>query len=154
MSEYGFARASDEVLVVRNELAGQVVQALRRAGLHAFREGENEAADRSGAAVHVEPDAETASAAVTVGWGCAPGMVQAAVDSLDSGSPDAPVVRLPGTIGQHMQSALIKISLSAGVLATLENDTMNPERVLVFGMMSDLPPALRPTFDRPEIHHD
>lgn len=155
MSEYGFARASDEVLAARNELADQVVvQALRRAGLPAIRDGETTTADRAGAVVCVEPDAETASAPVSVGWECDPDMVQAAVDSLASGNPDAPVVRRPGTIGQHMQSALIKILLSAGVMATLENDTMNPERVLVFGMMSDLPPALRPTFVRPEIHHD
>ncbi|MEU9283317.1 hypothetical protein AB0D57_00975 [Streptomyces sp. NPDC048275] len=151
MSEYGFTHASDEVLAVRNELARHVVQALRRAGLPAFRDGETATADRSGAVVYVEPDAETASASVSVGWRCAPAMVQAAVDSLTSGDPDAPVVRYPGTIGLHMQSALIKILLSAGVIATLDNDTMNPEHVLVFGLMSDLPSALRPTFVPPEI---
>ncbi|CAM5242983.1 hypothetical protein SALBM311S_12877 [Streptomyces alboniger] len=78
-------------------------------------------------------------------------MAQAAVDSLTSGNPGAPVVRYPGMIGQHMQIALIKILLSAGVIATPENDNLNPERVLVFGMMSDLPPALRPTFVPPHI---
>lgn len=44
-----------------------------------------------------------------------------------------------------------KILLSAGVMATLENDASNPERLLVFGMMSDLPPALRPTFVSPAV---
>lgn len=153
MSEYGFARASDEVLAVRNELADEAVQALRRAGLPAFRDGETATADRSGAVVHVEPDAQTASAPVSVGWRCDPHMAEAAVDNLTSGNTDAPVVRYPGMIGQHMQSTLIKILLSAGVIATLDNDTMNPERVLVFGMMSDLPPALRPTFVPPGRTH-
>jgi hypothetical protein len=150
MSEYGFARASDEVLARRDELAERVVQALRRAGLPAFREGDT-TVDQSGAVVYVESDAETASAPVTVGWRCDPGMVQAAVDSLSSGYSDAQAVRYPGLIGQHMQSALIKILLSAKIIATLENDSANPEHVLVFGMMSDLPPALRPTFTPPEI---
>ncbi|MFF3688106.1 hypothetical protein [Streptomyces sp. NPDC002187] len=154
MSEYGFARASDETLGVRNELAGQVVQALLRAGLPAFRDGETGTEDRPGAVVHVEPDAETASASVSVGWRCDPGMIQAAVDSLTSGSPDAPVVQYPGTIGLHMQSALIKILLSAGVIATPENDSMNPERVLVFGRVSDLPPALRPRSFHREVGLD
>ncbi|CAM5485351.1 hypothetical protein SALBM311S_05631 [Streptomyces alboniger] len=68
-------------------------------------------------------------------------MAQAAVDSLTSGNPGAPVVRYPGMIGQHMQIALIKILLSAGVIATPENDNLNPERVLVFG--DDVRPATR-----------
>ncbi|MFI9342804.1 hypothetical protein ACIG0D_16220 [Streptomyces sp. NPDC052773] len=131
MSEYGFTRASDDVLAARSELAGQVVQALRRAGLPAFREGETATADRSGAVVYVEPDAELASASVSVGWRCDPRMAA------------------PETTGQHMQSALIKILLSAGVIATPENDNMNPDHVLVFGTMSDLPPALRPNFIPP-----
>ncbi|WP_405617959.1 hypothetical protein [Streptomyces sp. NBC_00076] len=151
MSEYAFARASEEVLAVRNELADHVVQALQRAGLPAFRGEEAATAAPSGAVVHVEPDAETASASVSVSWGCDPRMAQAAVDSLTSGKPGAPVVDYPGVIGQHMQIALIKILLSSGVIATPENDHMNPERVLVFGMMSDLPTALRPTFVPPEI---
>ncbi|MGQ4377917.1 hypothetical protein ACN6K9_000341 [Streptomyces sp. SAS_267] len=149
MSEYDFAHAPNTVLVVRNELARQVVGALQRAGLPAFLEEEAGTTDRSGAVVRVDPDAETASASVSVGWRCDPGMVRAAVDSLTTGGPDAPAVRYPGTIGQYMQSALIKILLSAGIIATLENDAMNPEHVLVFGRMSDLPTALRPTFVPP-----
>jgi hypothetical protein len=53
-----------------------------------------------------------------------------------------------------MQSALIKILLSAGIVATLEHDTMNPDHVLVFGSFSDLPPALRPIPVRPESGFD
>ncbi|MFJ5308611.1 hypothetical protein [Streptomyces sp. NPDC088350] len=127
-------------------MAGQVVQALQQAGLPAFLEGETPATDRAGAVVHVDPDAEAASAPVCVSWRCDPAMLRAAVDSLTSGDPDAPAVRCPGTIGLHMQSSLIKILLSAGVIATLDNDTTNPDHVLVFAMMSDLPTALRPTF--------
>ena len=151
MSEYGFTRASEDVIAIRNELADQVIQALRHAGLPAFREGEKETADQAGAVVHVEPDADVGSAPVSVGWRCGPAMMQAAVESLASGNPDAPVVRYPGTIGQHMQSALVRILLSAGIIATLENDTMNPDHVLVFGSFSDLPPALRPAFVRPGV---
>lgn len=42
MSEtgFGYVRASDEVLTVRNELAARVVTALRRAGLPAFVAGD------------------------------------------------------------------------------------------------------------------
>ncbi|MEU8974834.1 hypothetical protein AB0D11_37215 [Streptomyces monashensis] len=149
MSEYGFARASDEVVSVRRELADQVVQALRHAGLPSFLDGEAAMADRSGAVVFVDLDAETASASVSVGWRCDPAMTQAAVDSLASGDADTPAVRYPGVVGLHMQTALIKILLSAGIIATLENDTMNPDHVLVFGTMADLPPALRPTFTPP-----
>ncbi|MBK6017439.1 hypothetical protein [Streptomyces sp. MBT53] len=143
--EHGFARASDEVLAARNELADQVVRALRRAGLPAFREGAPSTADRSGAVVHVEPDAETVPAPVSVSWRCDPAMIEAAVDSLTTGDPTAPAVRYPGTIGLHMQEALIKILLSSGVVATPENDTMNPDHVLVSGTTSDPPPAPRPT---------
>ncbi|MFE6712238.1 hypothetical protein [Streptomyces sp. NPDC057695] len=150
MTEYGFPRASDDVLAIRTELAEQVVQALGSAGLPAFREGHSGSADRSGAVVHIDPDAETASAAVSVGWRCDVGLLRAAVDSLASGSPaDAPAVRLPGAIALHMQGALIRILLSAGIIATPENDETNPEHVLVFGRVSDLPPGLRPTFVPP-----
>ncbi|MET9787320.1 hypothetical protein [Streptomyces canus] len=149
MSEYGLPRASSEVLDARNALAHRVVRALRRAGLPASHERETAAADRAGAVVHVEPDAETASASVSVEWTCDPGMVQAAVDDLTAGNPGTQAVRYPGVIGLHMQSALIKILLSAGIIATQNNDTMNPEGVLVFGLMTDLPPALRPTFVPP-----
>ncbi|MDV9169597.1 hypothetical protein R6V09_05530 [Streptomyces sp. W16] len=144
--EYGFTRAPDEVLAVRNQLADRVIQALQQAGLPAFRDGAPSTADRSGAVVHVDPDAETVSAPVSVGWRCDPAMVEAAVDSLTAGHPTAPAVRYPGTIGLHMRGALIKILLSSGLIATPENDTTNPDHVLVFGTMSDLPPALRPTF--------
>ncbi|WP_198359403.1 hypothetical protein [Streptomyces fildesensis] len=146
MSEYGFARASDEVLAARTGLADQVVQTLRRAGLPAFRDEGAHSEEQSGAAVYVDDDAEIASAPVSVGWNCDPDMVKAAVDSLTSGTPDTSVVRYPGVIGLHMQTALIKILLSAGIIATLEKDNMNPEHVLVFGTTSDLPPAFRPTF--------
>ncbi|MGX9891316.1 hypothetical protein [Streptomyces sp. NPDC002276] len=139
--EYGFARASDEVLAARNELADQVLRALRQAGLPAFREGAPATADRSGAVVRVEPDAEMVSAPLSVGWRCDPAMIEAAVDSLTAGDPTAPAVRYPGTIGLHMQGALIKILLSSGLVATPENDTMNPDHVLVFGTTSALPAA-------------
>ncbi|APE21295.1 MULTISPECIES: hypothetical protein [Streptomyces] len=150
MTEFGFARASDDVIARRGELAEQVVQALRRAGLPAFRDGGSGSPDRVGAVVHVDPDAETASAAVSVGWRCDPGVARAALDALAAGSPaDAPVVRRPGSIGLRMQGALVGILLSAGLIATPEHDEMNPDHVLVFGQMSDLPPALRPTFVPP-----
>ncbi|MEW2526486.1 hypothetical protein [Streptomyces sp. NPDC047071] len=149
MSEYGFFRASHEVLAARDALAAQVVQALRSAGLPAFREGEAGTEDRSGAVVQVDPDGETASASVSVVWRCDPAVVQAAVDSLTSGNLEAPIVRYPGTVGLHMQSPLIQILLTSGIIATPDNDTMNPDHVLVFGTMADLPPALRPTFVPP-----
>ncbi|MFF0478596.1 hypothetical protein [Streptomyces sp. NPDC004284] len=58
MTEYGFPRASGEVIPVRTELADLVVQELRRAGLPAFREGGSDGPDRSGAVVYVDPDTE------------------------------------------------------------------------------------------------
>ncbi|MFD9566989.1 hypothetical protein [Streptomyces sp. NPDC059994] len=150
MSEYGFVSATDEVLSVRHDLAERVVAALQRAGLPACIEGELGSRDRAGARVEVQPDAETGSAAVSVFWGCDPAMVQAALNSLQAGRTDTPAFRYAGTMGLHMQSAMIKILLSSGIIATLEDDTMNPDAVLVFGMMSDLPPALRPAFVPPE----
>nr|BFD88372.1 hypothetical protein StreXyl84_77730 [Streptomyces sp. Xyl84] len=146
VSEYGFVGATDEVLAIRKKLADKVIQALLRAGLPAFCEGEPGTEDGSGAVVYVDRDAETASAPVSVGWRCAPGALQAAVDSLTAGVSDSPVVRYPGEIARHMQAALIKILLSEGIVATIENDADNPDHILVFGAMSDLPPALRPTF--------
>ncbi|MFF1561560.1 hypothetical protein [Streptomyces sp. NPDC058279] len=147
MTEFGFTRAADDVVAIRIELADLVVQALQRAGLPAFRDGESDSPDQAGAVVYVDTDAETASAAVSVGWRCDAGPLQAAVDALVSrSSPDAHAVRYPGMVGLHMQSALIRILLTAGIIATLENDNMNPDYVLVFGQVSDLPPALRPTF--------
>lgn len=145
MTEYEFTRASDEVVALRTELADDVVQALRCAGLPAFRAGDSGSPGQPGAVVYVEPDADMPTAYVSVGWQSDDSLIQAAVDALAAGNPDAPAVRRPGIIGLHMQSALIKILLSAGIIATLENDNMNPEHVLVFGRVSDLPPALRPT---------
>ncbi|MFF3086795.1 hypothetical protein ACFVRB_17330 [Streptomyces nojiriensis] len=147
MTDFGFARASDEAVAIRIELADQVVQTLRRAGLPAFRDGESGNLDQSGAVVYIDFDAEMASAPVSVGWRCDAGLTQTAVKALASGNRhEAQAVRYPGMIGLHMQSALIKILLSTGIIATLENDNMNPDHVLVFGRVSDLPPALRPTF--------
>lgn len=48
-----------------------------------------------------------------------------------------------------MQSPLIQILLTSGIIATPDNDSVNPESVLVFGTMADLPPALRPAFVPP-----
>ncbi|MEV6806607.1 hypothetical protein [Streptomyces sp. NPDC051132] len=150
MSEYGFSRASEDVVALRNELADQVVRALRQAGLPAFREEEEgDEADRAGAMVAVDPDAVLGSAPVSVAWRCSPDTMRAAVESLVAGRADAPAVRYPGTIGRHMQAAVVGILLSAGILATVENDHMHPDHVLVFGLFSDLPPALRPGFVRP-----
>lgn len=146
MTEYGFIRASDEVLSIRNELADQVIQALQRAGLPAFREGESGFQDQAGAVVHVEPDAETMSASVSVGWRCSAGQLQSTLEDLTSGLIDTPATRYPGTAGLHTQIPLIKILLSAGIIATPNDDNMNPSHVLIFGRTSDLPPALRPTF--------
>ncbi|MFJ5812133.1 hypothetical protein [Streptomyces sp. NPDC093093] len=126
-------------------MAEKVIQAFQRAGVYAFRE-DRESSDfvQSGAVIYIHPDAELGSAALSVGWRCSDGMIQAAMDALSSGAADVPAVRYPGMIGLHMQSSLIKILLSSGIIATPECDTMNPEHVLVFGMQSDLPPALRP----------
>ncbi|MFF7201283.1 hypothetical protein [Streptomyces sp. NPDC008141] len=76
-------------------------------------------------------------------------LVQAAVDALAAGDTDAPAVSRPGAAALRMQGTLIKVLLSAGIIATPDNDTMNPDRVLVFGRMSDLPAALRPAFVPP-----
>ncbi|MFF4963011.1 hypothetical protein [Streptomyces sp. NPDC001222] len=112
-------------------------------------DGETDTEERSGAVVYVESVAETASAAVSVGWRAEPGMVRAAAYSLASGRPDRPVVRYPWAIGLQMQSTLIMILLTAGIIATPENDTMTPEHVLVLATVSDLPLALRPSFMLP-----
>ncbi|WP_327680049.1 hypothetical protein [Streptomyces sp. NBC_00467] len=149
MTRYEYARACGDVLAVRTQLADQVVEALRSAGLRAFRDGEPGSPDRPRAVVCVEPDAEMGSAYVSVDWQCDADLVQAAVDALAAGDPDAPAVGRPGAAALRMQGALIKVLLSAGIIATPENDTMNPDRVLVFGRMSDLPAALRPAFVSP-----
>ncbi|MFK4144376.1 hypothetical protein [Streptomyces sp. NPDC004065] len=122
-----------------------MVQALERAVLPAFHEEDAVCENLSGAAVCMEPDAELASASVSVGWRCRPDMLEAASDAL---TPPVTTRRPSGIrdIGLHMQSALVKILLSAGIIATPENDNVNPERVLVFGTM---PPALRPVFVPP-----
>ncbi|WP_405991450.1 hypothetical protein [Streptomyces sp. NBC_00986] len=134
-------KAPPEIIEAREALAGQAIQALRRAGLPAFRDGETPATDRAGAVVYVDSDADTASAPVYMSWRCDPAMLGAAVDSLTSGDPDAPVVRYPGMISLHMQGALINILLSSGVSAAPDNDAMNPDHVLVFGTTSDPTPA-------------
>ncbi|MFJ7160009.1 hypothetical protein ACIQUQ_34355 [Streptomyces sp. NPDC101118] len=144
MTDYGFARASDETLGIRNDLAQQVIRALGDAGLPAFREGEAGSADRAGAVIHVEPDAETMSAAVSVTWRCDSGKLQSAVEDLASGRADTPATRYPGVIGAHMQLPLVRILLAAGIIATPTHDCTDPNHVLVFGRVSDLPPALRP----------
>ncbi|MFF4261969.1 hypothetical protein ACFY7Y_36935 [Streptomyces virginiae] len=150
MTEFGYPRARDQVLAVRSELADQVVLALRTAGLPAFREDVPDGPDGSGAVVMIDADAETGSAAVSVGWRCGPGVAEAALDALVAGSPRAaPAARRPGAIALHMQGALIRLLLSAGFLATPEHDLVNPDLVLVFGRTSDLPAALRPTFVPP-----
>ncbi|MFD9729359.1 hypothetical protein [Streptomyces sp. NPDC059072] len=118
MSEYGFARASDETIYIRNELAQQVIQALRYAGLAAFREGEAGSESQAGAVLHVEPDAETMSAAVSVTWRCDAGALHSALEDLRSGRTETPATRYPGAIGAHMQIPLIKILLAAGIIAT------------------------------------
>ncbi|MET9494441.1 hypothetical protein [Streptomyces sp. NPDC006552] len=146
MSEFGFTKASKETLAIRDALAERVIQALQRAGVPAAREGESLAEGWTGASVSVQPDAELASAPVSVSWQCDPEMVRRAVDALTSGDQQAPIVRYPGIMGLHMQTALVKILLSSGVIATIGNDVMNPEHVLVFGSFADLPLPLRPTF--------
>ncbi|MFD5936318.1 hypothetical protein [Streptomyces sp. NPDC060333] len=144
MTEYGFIRAPDEVISIRVELAEQVVKALQDAGLPAFRDMGSDGPDQAGAVVYVEPDAELGSAAVSVGWRCGTAKLQVALDALAAGTSDGSALRYLGMVSLPMQNTMIKILLSAGIIATLNNDTMNPEHVLVFGMTSDLPPAVRP----------
>ncbi|GLV87893.1 hypothetical protein Slala03_75820 [Streptomyces lavendulae subsp. lavendulae] len=149
MTEYGFIRASDEVLSIRNKLADEVIRALQRAGLPAFREGESGHQNQAGAVIHVEPDAETMSASVSVEWRCSSDQLHSALEDLTSGLTDTPTTRYPGTISLHMQIPLIKILLLAGIIASPNNDNMNPSHILIFGRTSDLPPGLRPTFVPP-----
>ncbi|WP_353941924.1 hypothetical protein ABII15_09970 [Streptomyces sp. HUAS MG91] len=146
--DFGFLRASEEDLAARAALADRTVSALRRAGLPAWREGVDEPAT-SGAVVRTEPDAELASAAVSVSWRASDDVLDAAVEALAAGRPGAPEVRRPGLDGLRMRSTLIEVLIRAGLLVTPDNDTMNPDHVLVFGHTDDLPPALRPTFVRP-----
>ncbi|MEU0738270.1 hypothetical protein [Streptomyces sp. NPDC006134] len=143
MSEYGFdySHAPDEVIAARNELAGQVRAELRRAGLTAFLHDSQEG-EQAGAVVYVDRGADV-SCGVSVGWRCDPGMIQAACDKLREGDPTAPVVRYPGMIAMYMQKALVKILLSAGFVATPENDDMNPDHVQVFERRSG--PMFAPT---------
>lgn len=143
--EYGFDHASDEVIAVRAELADEVVQALGQAGLPAFRSDLLSEA-RPGAVVHVHRDADLASAAVSVGWRGDGSLVEPAKVAIAAGDLHSPDVRRLGSLSLHMQDALIKILVSAGVIATLSNDSVDPGDVLVFGRQSELPPGLRPTF--------
>jgi hypothetical protein len=83
--------------------------------------------------LEVNPDAGTEEAPVVLHWGCDPSMVQAALDALQSGDITSEVARYPGTIGLHMQDALIRILDSAGFLVRPETDSMNPEYVQVLG---------------------
>ncbi|MEU9415930.1 hypothetical protein [Streptomyces sp. NPDC048272] len=145
MTEFGFPRASDEMLAIRNELADQVIQTLHHAGLPAFRESDPDTDDRGGAVIHVDFDAEIFSSAVSVVWRCDAVPLHAAVVDITSGNTDTPTARYPGSIGLQMQAPLMKILLTAGFIATPTNDAMDPTTVLVFGRTSDLPPALRPT---------
>ncbi|MCY0963405.1 hypothetical protein, partial [Streptomyces sp. H27-H5] len=64
---------------------------------------------------------------------------------LSAGVTDTPSVKYPGMIGTYMQSALVKILLGAGIIATPNNDSTDSDRVLVFARFSDLPTALQPS---------
>ncbi|MFF8448025.1 hypothetical protein ACF06Q_10025 [Streptomyces leeuwenhoekii] len=138
MTGHGFdyERASDEVIAARTELASQVCVELKRAGLPAFLH-DSQAEGKAGAAIYVDHGADV-TCGVTVGWKCDPGVIQAACDELQKGDVTAPIVRYPGMIATYMQNALIRILLSAGFMATLEDDSMNPDHVQVFGRKSDL----------------
>jgi hypothetical protein len=138
MAEHGFDydRASDEIIAARTGLASQVCVELKRAGLPAFLH-DSQPEEKAGAVVYVDRGADV-TCGVTVGWSCDPAMIQAACDKLQEGDPTAPVVRYPGVIATYMQSALVSILLSAGFVATPEEDTMNPDHVQVFGRKSDL----------------
>ncbi|MFJ9545490.1 hypothetical protein [Streptomyces erythrochromogenes] len=149
MTEFGYPRACEEVLAVRRELADQVVRALQDAGLPAFREDAPDGPDMTGPRVMVDADAEPASATVCVSWTPDSGMARAAREAFLAGDVEAPAVRRFATTSTRMQGDLIRILLSAGFLATWENDDMNPDHIQVFGRKSDLPPALRPTFVPP-----
>ncbi|MFE2927151.1 hypothetical protein [Streptomyces goshikiensis] len=149
MTEYGFDRASDEVIIIRNSLADRVIEALKCAGLPAFREREEGVDGQDGAVIRVEPDAETISAAVSVGWRCDASQISAALKYVTSGFTDTPNIHYPGRIGLRMQLPIIRTLLSSGIIATPSDDDMNPDHILVFGQMSDLPPGLRPSFVPP-----
>ncbi|WP_328895935.1 hypothetical protein [Streptomyces sp. NBC_00236] len=142
---YGFDHASDEVIAVRAELADEAVQALQLAGLPAFR-SDHVSESRPGAVVHVHRDADLASAAVSVSWHGDGRLANAAMAAVAAGDLHAPDVRRLGSVALHMQDALAKILLSAGIIATPSNDCIDPGDVLVFGRQSELPPGLRPTY--------
>ncbi|MFF9098311.1 hypothetical protein ACF1AY_11470 [Streptomyces sp. NPDC014776] len=138
MSEYDFGhrQAPDDVVAARTALAEEVCVELRRAGLPAFLDDPH-AEERAGAVVYVDRGADVACG-VTVGWRCDPAVIEAACDKLQEGDATAAVLRYPGTIATYMQDPLIKILLSSGFIATLENDTMNPDHVQVLGRKSGL----------------
>ncbi|WP_406093358.1 hypothetical protein [Streptomyces sp. NBC_01013] len=142
---YGFDHASDEVIAVRAELADEVVQALQLAGLPTFR-SDHVSEARPGAVVHVHRDADLASAAVSVSWRGDGRLAEAARVAVAAGDLHSPDVRRLGSVGLHMQDSLIRILLSAGIIASLSNDCIDPGDVLVFGRQSELPPGLRPTY--------
>jgi hypothetical protein len=135
MSDFGTEKAPADALAAREELARQVCQALRRAGLPAHVEGPG-TGEQPGAALEVNPDAGPEEAPVALHWSCDPSMVQAALDALQTGDTTSEVARYPGKIGLHMQDALIRILVSSGFLAAPNTDSMNPEYVLVFGKAS------------------
>ncbi|MER5890432.1 hypothetical protein ABT160_41950 [Streptomyces sp. NPDC001941] len=127
----------------RDVLADEVVHALRMAGLPAHRCGVRSHECPPGAGVEVSPEEDLYVAAVMVSWGSDESVYEAALTAKAAGDHYGPAVRRGGITGLHMQPALVRILLSAGILATLNNDTDVQDLVLVFGRMSDLPPALR-----------
>ncbi|MER5949533.1 hypothetical protein ABT127_26125 [Streptomyces sp. NPDC001904] len=116
--DFGFFRASEEDLAARTALADQAVSALRRAGLPAWREGVDDPAT-SGAVVRTEPDAELASAAVSASRRASDDVLDAAVESLTAGRPEAPEARRPGLEGLRMRSTLIEVLICADLLDEL-----------------------------------
>jgi hypothetical protein len=126
MSDY--VRATEDVLADRNKLADQVCQALRLAGLAAFRQPNSD--DAAGAEVEVDPG-DDAAGGVFVTWNPHRTISEAVIENLQTGRLQAPVIQHSGAIASHMMNAMVGILRSAGFQADASDDDMRPMTVHV-----------------------
>ena len=94
-------------------LADKICRELQLAGVPAFREDRD---DQAGALVEVDTG-DDAAGGVFVDWKPDPSLTRAAVEKMQNGEYQAPVIAYAGAVRAHMQKALIGILGSAGFQA-------------------------------------
>jgi hypothetical protein len=128
---FDFLRASEDVLAERRQIAADVCEALKYAGIPAYLT--TEPLGPAGAQVEVD-EANDEAGGVLINWRASPDLLREVAEKTENGQVDAREIKIAVSISRHVRDAMIQVLEEFGFSAIpLDDDSSHLPAVQILG---------------------